>query len=49
MRLVAGTAGLPSSRGMTRSMLAAGSDDAANFYAANNHGIFRSIDGCEGW
>ena len=43
------TGGLPSSRGMTRSVLAAGGGDGGSFYAANNHGIFRSTDRGESW
>ena len=43
------TAGLPSSRGMTRSVLTVGSGEAGSFYAANNHGIFRSPDRGESW
>lgn len=43
------TAGLPSSRGMTRSVLATGRGEAGCFYAANNQGIFHSPDGGESW
>ena len=43
------TTGLPSSRGMTRSVLAAGSREPGSFYAANNHGIFHSPDGGMSW
>ena len=43
------TAGLPATRGMTRSVLAAGGGAGGTFYAANNHGIFRSPDHGASW
>ncbi len=43
------TAGLPPSRGTTRSVLASVQGDAGVYYAANNHGIFRSPDRGENW
>jgi hypothetical protein len=41
--------GLPSARGLLASVLAANEAEADTFYAANNKGLFRSIDGGLSW
>jgi photosystem II stability/assembly factor-like uncharacterized protein len=43
------TTGLPLSRGTTRAALATGRAGAGIFYAANNHGLFRSVDHGMSW
>jgi hypothetical protein len=42
-------AGLPEGRGTVASRLASDPDEAGLFYAANNHGLFRSLDGGRSW
>ncbi|MFN2142629.1 MAG: WD40/YVTN/BNR-like repeat-containing protein [Candidatus Promineifilaceae bacterium] len=42
-------AGLPEARGTVASRLATHPDEANVFYAANNHGLFRSEDGGKRW
>ncbi|HEX6383029.1 MAG TPA: glycosyl hydrolase [Anaerolineae bacterium] len=41
--------GLPEARGMTISILAANTTEPGTFYAANNHGLFRSADAGLTW
>ncbi|HEV2130503.1 MAG TPA: hypothetical protein VGR27_05350, partial [Longimicrobiaceae bacterium] len=41
--------GLPEPRGTVASSLAADRAEPGIFYAANNHGVFRSVDGGESW
>lgn len=41
--------GLPEGRGTVASRLAANPDEPGVFYAANNHGLFRSRDGGQRW